>query len=206
MESIKGKDIVGCFNTVNQLWREIETLTDRLTILLRKEINQNGLRCENDSNDELEYAVFNDNHSGVCTGCIRNIATKSPRRRSPDIYFGFQVSLADTLIDIPGNDEPVIFMFAATEPMSFDGWYLTFPMLEDFDTDFEVENNLLLRWSDGSVVYGVRLFLLNNEDDLKNDCVIPLLRLQRGEKTEDVFNKDTNKRIIKLPERDALIS
>ena len=207
MEGIKGKEIVGCFNTVNQLWREIEAMADRLTVLLRKEIEEKGMRCDGTPDDELEYAVFDDDYSGVCTGCIRNIAAKSPKKKRPDVYFGFQVSLADNLINIPGNDEPIIFMFSATEPMDFDDtWHMFFPMSDESDTDFEIENKAVLRWGDGSVAYGVRLLSLNNEADLHNLCVIPLLRLYKGESPEVVFGKDINERIIKFPDKEALIS
>ena len=206
MEGMKGKDIVGCFNTVNQLWREIELMVERLTILLRKEIKENGMRCEEGTGDGLEYAVFNEDYSDVCIGCIRNIAVKTPRKRTPDLHFGFQVSLADNLIDIPGNDEPLIFMFAVTEPMGFDAWHMAFPMSDDYDTDFKVENNVLLRWSDGSVAFGIRLLALNNEKDLLEQCVNPLMRLQKGDKAEVIFGNNPGDQIVKFPDHDALIS
>lgn len=207
MEGIKGKDIVACFNTVNGLWREIETMADRLTIMLRKEIDENGLRCAGEPDDKLDYKYFDDNYSDVCIGYIINIAAKSPKKKRPDVYFGFQVSLADNLINVPRNDEPIIFMFAAAEPMGFDdAWHMYFPMTDEFDTNFKVENETVLRWNDGSIAYGVPLLSLNNEADLQDLCVTPLLRLKKGENSEAVFDKKLNERIIKFPKKETLIS
>lgn len=208
MENVNGKDIVCCFNTVNQIWREIELMAERLTTILSKRLSDSGLHIE--ENENPEYAIFDDNYSGACIGLIKRLAIKSTKKkRDPDFYIGFQISLADKLISIPDNEEPILYMISCPVKFSFedDSWYIHFLMSEDDDdTDFSVENNIILHWDDKTMVYGVKLLALRNEEDLLKLCVEPIVSLHTGKNVEQVFGNDPDRRFVRFPPREKLIA
>ncbi len=205
MEAVNGKDIVCCFNTVNQIWDEIELMADRLTTLLRKAIADSDLHV--DENEEVDYAEFDDDHCGVCTGMIKTIAVKSGgRKKSPDLFFGFQVSLAGNLIGIPGNEEPVLYMIKSSENFDFGKGWIGFPLCEqdDDDINFSVENNIVLKWED-TLAFGVKLLSLNGEKDLITHCVDPLISLHSGKSIVEAFGEHPSEIIVRFPPKEKLV-
>lgn len=207
MENVNGKDIVCCFNTVNQIWREIELMTDRLVALLSKRLSDSSLHVEDKENPE--YAIFGDNYSDVRIGLIKRLGIKSSKKKkNPDFYIGFQVSLAETLISIPDNEEPILYMISCPAKFSFEErvWHVDFPISEDDDdTDFSIENDIVMRWNDKKIVYGVKLLALSNEYDLLKLCVEPAVSLYAGKNAEQVFGNDPDQRFVRFPPKDKLI-
>ena len=209
MENLEGKNLVSCFDVVNQTWKEVELMAERLKTILTKEIGNNELRITtNGISEEADCAVFEDNYSDVCIGLVKCIPVKTKGKKTPDLYFGFQVSLADNLIAVPGNEEPIVYMIMSTEKFGFDDWYVEFPFdEEEDDLDFEVENGVLLRWkNDGSVVYGVNLLSLKNEHDLLDLCVKPLMSLHNGNSARSAFGDDPDQPFMRFPEKSKLIA
>jgi hypothetical protein len=205
MEAVNGKDIVCCFNTVNQIWEEIELMADRLTTLLRRRIADSDLHV--DENDEADYEVFDDDHSNVFIGMIKTVAVKSSRKkRKPDLFFGFQVSLAGKLISIPGNEEPILYMIKSSEKFDFSKGWIEFPLCEQDgdDINFSVENNIVLQW-DGCLAFGVKMLSLKSDYDLINLCVDPLISLHVGKSVAEVFGENPDDSIVRFPPQEKLI-
>lgn len=213
MTQVTGKEVACCFELVNRIWKEIDLMADRLGDLLKKGIDEAGLHVIDGSRSKdltlVEDAVFDDDHSEVLIGRIHNIPVKTrPRLQRPDRFFGFQISLADTLIAIPGNEEPVIYLYMSTgAEMSFGEWFMSFPMDPDEDeTDFEVQDGIVLKWVDGSIVYAVRLMDLQSEADLRALCIEPLMALYNDQSVEQAFGNPPDNRIVRFPEKTALIA
>ncbi|OFC34840.1 hypothetical protein [Acidithiobacillus caldus] len=209
MEHLEGKNLVSCFDVVNQTWREVELMAERLTSILTKELDTNRLRIStNRISEEPDLAEFDDNYSDVSIGLIKCIPVKTKGKKAPDLYFGFQVSLAGNLIAVPGNEEPIVYMMMSTEEFGFDHWWLAFPLCkEEDDLKIEVENDVLLRWkNDGSVAYGVKLLSLKNEHDLLDLCVKPLMSLHNGNSAKSVFGDHPDQRFVRFPDKSMLIA
>ena len=209
MENLEGKNLVSCFDVVNQTWKEVRLMSDRLTAMLSKEIVENELRIADDEvSDEDDLAEFLEDYSDVNIGLAKCIPVKTRRTRTPDLYFGFQISLAGSLIDFPGNEDPVVYMIRFSHEFGFDHWYFKFPLTKDDDNlDFNVENEVLLRWnSDGSVAYGVKLLSLKNEHDLLDLCVKPLMSLHNGNSAKSVFGEDPDQRFVRFHDKSKLIA
>ena len=206
METCNGKDVVKCFDVVEKVWQEVDLMSERLKDILTKEIGRSCFRMVSRSESSV-YTNFDENFSDVNTGYIYNIGIKdNNRQRLPTGYFGFQVSLADDLIAIPGNECPVLYMFYSEEPWSFDnGWWINFPVSDDDDQNFQVDSDVLLRWADNTIVFAVHLLDLHNEGDLRDLCAKPIVQLADNMSVDKVFGKEPDSRIIRFPEQRELI-
>ncbi|WP_308388526.1 hypothetical protein [Acidithiobacillus sp. AMEEHan] len=209
MENLKGKNLVSCFDVVNQTWKEVGLMSDRLTAMLSKEIVENKLRIADDEvSDEDDLAEFFKDYSNVKIGLAKCIPVKTRGARKPDLYFGFQISLAGNLIDFHGNEDPIVYMIRFSHEFGFGHWYFKFPLAKDEDDlDFNVENEVVLRWkNDGSIAYGVKLLSLKNEHDLLDLCVKPLMSLHNGNSTKSIFGDDPEQPFVRFPDKSKLIA
>jgi len=103
MNSLKGNDIVCSFDLVNQVWKEVDLMSDRLSSLLTRKFIKPGMKIDKARSCRL---FSKESYGNVPIGNIVSIHIKSaPRRRKADTFLNFQISLGGHLIDIPDNRE-----------------------------------------------------------------------------------------------------
>lgn len=143
-----------------------------------------------------QYSDCVDESGWVYTGIAESFPLKGSRRKkNPEAYLGFQISLEGDGINIPGlnDNEPLIHVFCWNDPCDFsEENYLSFEGLEKDDQSVAtVENNRLLVWDGpyetsqtklGQVgwAYSLRLLSLNTPEDLKRHIIDPAIALLRG--------------------------
>jgi hypothetical protein len=194
VNAIDGGTLSSCFAIVSKAGQELNVMMERLENLLKDGIERNKsfpyAICTTHAHSDWPSRDSED--EWVCTDAAFNLPLKlkGSRRRSPDRYVGFQISLLGKGIAIPGNREPLlhVYSWAGDAPIDFeDDNYIGFPFEDVEDGDdgrYQVKAERLMAWpmagdptSARSWNYSLRLLALRTEEDLHSYCVAPALKL-----------------------------
>ena len=195
-----GAVLAKIFETAARFGTEINALTDMLCDLFSKEIpnTKPSLKCCIAGDPKVKWRP--DDSSWVCTDVAFNIPliantkrktepANTKRKAEPDMYIGFQISLARDGIAIPGNEKPLLHVFFWDVAADFDGYYTSFPMGEDEPASgLEVVENRILVWADEASndwaarqwTFSLQLTSLNSKADLQKCIIAPSIALLSG--------------------------
>jgi len=200
------ESVKSCFESIQKLWNETDTMAERLFFLL-------GVSLPDGYTQEDDY--FEDSNSDddcVIKDNIYYYSIKKRGRRKADGYLGFQISFMGDGCDIPGNKSPLLHMFYVESfKPGFNGNELYFGFPGDYKK-FTVEaDRLAVHRNERRVVdcfYSLRFLSMSNEHELKKYCVNPLINIVfKKSGVKDALPDDYLKNgvLVNLPDINKLI-
>ncbi len=200
------KSVKSCFESIQKLWDETNTMAERLHSLL------GGSLPDGYTQEDEDYEYKNSNDDWIVQDHVYYHFIKKKKRRKADCYLGFQISFMGDGCDIPENECPLLHMFYAENfKPGFGAGKLYFGFPGDFKR-FTIEaDRLAVYRNEDRIVdcfYSLRFLSMSNEKQLKKYCVDPLINIVfNGHKVTDALPNDYLKEgvLVNLPDINKLI-
>lgn len=191
MMTIDGKTLAQCFEMVAKSGSELDGLITALKNMLVEKLEKTGNVWPFVLAGDFQYSDRLDDSGWVYTDVTYSLPLKSKGKgkKLAESYLGFQISMHGDGIAVPGQDpEPLLHVFSWGDPMNIaDENYMGFPLCKD-ETLNVIEGRLLTwgtmdsqQWNSCSWTYSLKLFELNNADDLQKYIIDPAFALLTGE-------------------------
>ncbi len=210
MDIEEQKSVKGCFDSIQKLWSETDTMAGRLRSLLGESLPDKYTQ----EDDDFEHNYSDDDCIIQDNIYYYLIQKRRPGRKSKkaDAYLGFQISFMGDGCDIPGNESPLLHMFYVESfKPGFGGDKLHFGFPGDYEK-FTVEaDRLAVNRNEVRVVdcfYSLRFLSMSNEKQLKKYCVDPLINIVfNSHKVTEALPDDYLKEgvLVNLPDIKELI-
>ena len=125
----EGKQLVQCLSAVSAYGKEISALCETLNELLVKEIASANLPCKPAGG--MAYAERKDETEWIYTDIAYSLPLMGVnlRKNRPEMYLGYQISLAGDGMSFVGNEEPLLHVCFWIVNFAFgDGYFMTYPL------------------------------------------------------------------------------
>lgn len=179
--TVTGKNVSECVELVVGLSAEIESMENALDNLFSETLRKSEkyvLAGKVIYDSRLQAWLYTDSAYSF------PLKRKGKGNKPVERYLGFQTSISDDGINIPGNVEPLIHIFCWEHSIRFDaGDYLGFPLDVDSASDIQIINERLMLWGGQDTGqskqwnYSLRLLSMCSIKDLETYIVSPALAL-----------------------------
>ena len=199
-----GNSLILCFEAISSYGKEIDALSETLGELLVKNLGTSSLPCK--VIDKLKYDNRMSDTGWVCTDVASSLPLmgKHRRKKKPELYLGFQISVAGDGVSFHGNNEPLIHVNFWENAVDFDQEsYMHYPLEEA-----QIKNNRLLFWNHETEgwnkdewTFSIRLLTLDSSQALIDRVIHPAIALLRGEEITKALPDDLIGLVIYSDER-----
>ena len=178
----EGKKLVQCISAISAYGREIDSLCETLNDQITQRFSRDDLPCK--PVGKMVSDLRRDETEWVCTDVAWSLplAGKKARIGRPEMYLGYQISLAGDGMAFVGNEEPLLHLCLWESDIDFNEVYMGYPL--DEDPAITIKDNRLIVWEGPGTTwkkdcwtFSIRLLTLDSSNALLERVINPAIAL-----------------------------